>query len=180
MLPPRSRERPAARSAAEAPGWIALNGALALAFGLAAAFFPGPTAIAFVFVLAACSLATGLIELASMLAGGQVGRRLRLAAGYVALAVIVLQWPTEAACALVLWLALLQLAAAARTLASAVDTIRDRRPLVVDGLLRAVLGALLLLHPLAGVVAVTLWAGIAAFSYGLRVTLDSSGRLATP
>lgn len=160
-------------------GWpfILLRAAAAITFGLLALVLPGPTLAGLVLLFAAYMLADGALAIiAAWRAARQHARwgwfgveaLVNIAAG-----VIALLWPGITLLAFVMLTAAWALVSGGAMLWGAFrfHEKHGRLWLVLAGLVSLVWGVLLLLWPLAGAVAMTLWLGAYALLFGLTLLL---------
>lgn len=161
-------------------GWVALRGAAALLLGVLTLFYPAVTITLLVLFFGAFALADGIFRVISalakrrgeehwiaMLLGGVVG----IIAGAVTFFV-----PGLTAAALVLLVALWAIVAGAAEIGAAIrlrKVIEGEWLLAASGILSVVFGALMLVVPAVGALAVALWLGVyATLIGGLLVVLS--------
>jgi uncharacterized membrane protein HdeD (DUF308 family) len=152
---------------------LALRGALAIIFGILAFLWPGATALAFVFVLAAFAFVEGIFALIGSLGWGLEGaqRFILVLMGLLGLAIGVTAVldPRILALTLVFLIAWWAIVTGIMQIIVAVE-MRKAIPndwlLVLSGILSIAFGALLIWRPFAGVLTLTWLFGFYALLYG--------------
>ncbi len=153
---------------------LALRGVCAVSFGIVAFAMPAAAIAAFVILFGAYALADGVLALVSEVRAGQAGGRWSPVAAYGVSGVMVGIWAFVAP----VWtmIALVALVAAWAVITGALEiaaTVRLRRTirgewlLGLDGVISLLLGAVLVIAPLAGVVVLTWWIGAFVLVSGL-------------
>lgn len=153
---------------------LALRGAIAILFGLAAFVWPLATALAFVILLATFAFVEGIFALVGAFGWGRAGRqRLTLVVmGLLGLAVgaASILWPGITALTIVLIVAYWAIITGVLQIFVAVEirTLIDNEwLLVLSGLISIVFGILLIWRPGAGIITLTWLFGIYAIVYGI-------------
>ncbi len=156
---------------------IGVRGVLAIVFGLIALFLPGATMLSLVIVFAIYAFLDGVFGVVSAVRAAQAGRRWGplVFEGLVniAVAVIAVLWPGITVLAFVLLLAVWAILTGALELAAAFRLGNEdgRWWLVGGGLVSLVYGALLVIAPLIGAVALTWWLGAYALIFGVSLVV---------
>lgn len=152
-----------------------LRAAAAIVFGLIAIFLPGPTLAALVLLFAAYMFADGIF---AIVAGVRAARRQEgwgwfalEALADIAAGLIAFLWPGITILVFVLIAAAWALVSGAIMLYGAFRFRENhgRFWLVFGGLVSAVWGALLLVWPMLGALAITLWLGAYALVFGIAL-----------
>jgi uncharacterized membrane protein HdeD (DUF308 family) len=156
---------------------LALRGAAAILFGILTFISPGPSLFVMVLLFGAYALADGVLNLVLAIESRRGTRRTAtswgwlVAAGLMSIAagVVTFAWPGMTAVLLLLFIAwwcvlrgIAEVAAAIRLRKS----IRGEWLLGLSGVLSVLFGALLLLRPGAGALALALWIGAYAIVFG--------------
>ena len=157
--------------------WVlVLRGVIAIAFGIVSFIWPGVTALALVFLLAAFAFVEGIFALIGAfgygLPGGQ--RLLMVLLGFLGLAVGVfaVARPGIAALTIVVWVAWWAIIAGIIQIVVAVEMrkeIENEWALIIGALLSIVFGILLLWRPLAGVITLAYLFGFYAIIFGIAM-----------
>lgn len=155
--------------------WVlALRGALAVAFGIAALVWPEATVRALVILFGVYAALDGLVALVSALTSGRrrPGWWLLVAEAVAGIAAggLALIWPQVTALVLLYLIAGWAMLTGALELLAAFQLrrmIEGEWTLVLAGLVSIVLGLLLALRPGSGLVAVVLFVGVYAIAFGL-------------
>lgn len=148
-----------------------ISGAMAVIFGIVAAFFPGQTAGVLVILWAIYALVDGAIALFGAFSGGFKGGYswflvVTGALGLVA-GILVLANPFEGAAVLVVVLGIWLIARGVMMFISAFSAESTQRwLLLLAGALFALAGVLLVSHPVEGIEAIALWLGVIAIAWG--------------
>ncbi|MRG54623.1 HdeD family acid-resistance protein [Phyllobacterium sp. SYP-B3895] len=166
-----------ARNAMLADNWwvVALRGALAITFGVAAFIVPAATMLAFVLVFAAYSLVDGLFSMALAVRGARKGERwgLLFLNGLfgIAIGIAAAMLPGITVLAFVLMVAAWALVSGGLMLGAAFALkISHGRWLLVFGAIASIIyGALLLVSPLIGALVLTWWMGAHALVFGVTL-----------
>ena len=160
-------------------GWVVLRGVVAILFGLLAIAQPGTIGLAVVLMFAAYSFVSGIAALVTAARGGREGDSgwgMLLLEGllYVAAGLAAVFWPASFALAFLWVLAFWSIISGGLEIASAIrlrKIIDHEWTLALAGVVSIAFGALLLLRPLVGAVAVVWWLGAYAMVYGIVVTV---------
>ena len=157
--------------------WVlVLRGVIAIAFGIVSFIWPGVTALALVFLLAAFAFVEGIFALIGAfgygLPGGQ--RLLMVLLGLLGLAVGVfaVARPGIAALTIVVWVAWWAIIAGIVQIVVAIEMrkeIENEWALIIGALLSIVFGILLLWRPLAGVITLAYLFGFYAIIFGIAM-----------
>jgi uncharacterized membrane protein HdeD (DUF308 family) len=157
--------------------WVlVLRGIIAIAFGIVSFIWPGVTALALVFLLAAFAFVEGIFALIGAfgygLPGGQ--RLLMVLLGLLGLAVgiFAVARPGVAAVTIVIWVAWWAIIAGIIQIVVAIEMrkeIENEWALIIGALLSIAFGILLLWRPLAGVITLAYLFGFFAIIFGIAM-----------
>lgn len=170
-------------------GWVALRGVVALLFGVLALFNPGITLVALILLFGAYALIDGIFMVVSAIARRHGGPRwvALLLGGLVGIAAGVVTYLMPGVTAVVL-LMVIAVWAIFTGIAEIVAAVRLRKEIagewffILAGLLALAFGAVLIVQPGAGALALVLWIGAYAVISGvlliaLGFRLRSWGRM---
>jgi uncharacterized membrane protein HdeD (DUF308 family) len=160
-------------------GWVVLRGVVAILFGVLAIAQPGTIGLTVVLMFAAYSFVSGVAALVSAARGGREGdprwgTLLLEGLLYVAAGMAAVFWPASIALAFLWVLAFWSIMSGGLEIASAIrlrKIIAHEWTLALAGAVSIAFGALLLLRPLVGAVAVVWWLGAYAMVYGVVMTV---------
>jgi len=153
--------------------WVlVLRGIIAIAFGIVSFIWPGVTALALVFLLAAFAFVEGIGAFGYGLPGGQ--RLLMVLLGLLGLAVgiFAVARPGVAAVTIVIWVAWWAIIAGIIQIVVAIEMrkeIENEWALIIGALLSIAFGILLLWRPLAGVITLAYLFGFFAIIFGIAM-----------
>jgi uncharacterized membrane protein HdeD (DUF308 family) len=156
---------------------IGLRGVFAIVFALIALFLPGATMLSLVIVFALYAFADGVFGIVSAVLAAQSRQRwgVLVTEGLVniAVAAIAVLWPGITVLAFVLLVAIWAIVTGALELAAAfrLGTEDGRWWLIAGGLVSLVYGALLVVAPMIGAVALTWWLGAYALVFGVSLVV---------
>jgi len=157
---------------------LVIRGVLAIAAGAAAIAWPGITVTALVFVFAAYALLDGITSLAGALRAvsshERWGALLFEGIAGIGAAVVTLMWPAITAVALVFLIAAWAIVTGVAEIAAAIrlrKMISGEWLLGLGGVASIVFGALVMVAPLAGALAIALWFGVYALIFGTLLTV---------
>ncbi len=165
--------RPMLRALAKNWWLLLLRGLLGILFGVLTFIWPGVTLVTLVLLYGAYALVDGVLALVAAVMGGAPAPRWWLAiVGLfgIAAGVLTLLWPGMTALALLLFIATW---AAAIGIMQIVGAIRLRKEidnewlLIAGGVLSVIFGAVMLLQPGAGALALVMIIGAYSISYGI-------------
>ena len=164
-------------SALKANWWVlVLRGIIAIVFGIAAFVWPGVTALALVYLLAAFAFVEGIFAFGGAFGYGLPGaqRFLMILLGLlgVAVGVFAVARPGIAALTIVVWVAWWAIIAGIIQIVVAIEMrkeIENEWALIIGALLSIVFGILLLWRPLAGVITLAYLFGFFALIFGVAM-----------
>jgi uncharacterized membrane protein HdeD (DUF308 family) len=152
---------------------VALRGALAIAFGLIAFFFPAATMLALVLIFAAYAIVDGVFAIIAAVRAARTGERWGMLAfagaiGVVA-GIVAAVWPGLTVVAFALLVAAWAIVTGCLMFAAAFHLpIEDGRWwLALGGAVSVLYGALLIVAPLIGALVLTWWLGAWALVFGV-------------
>ena len=158
--------------------WLmVLRGVLAIVFGLLAIIWPGLTLVTLVLLYGAFAFADGALAIAAAIRGGAPAPRWWLALVGVlgiAVGVLTLLWPQITALVLLLFIAGWAIATGVMQIYGAIklwDEIEGEWLLIASGVLSVTFGALLVMWPRVGALAMVLAIGWFAIMYGILMVL---------
>ncbi|MFY1875705.1 HdeD family acid-resistance protein [Achromobacter xylosoxidans] len=161
-------------------GWVALRGVVAILFGLMAMFMPAITLSALVLVWGAFALADGVLALIAGIRIRERGKPLwaLIIVGLlgVAAGIVTFLWPGLTALILLYIIAIWALVAGVFQIAAAIrfrKEIRNEWFLGLSGLVSILFGAMLVLQPGAGALALVWVIGIYAVFFGILLLVFS-------
>ncbi|HEX4987053.1 MAG TPA: HdeD family acid-resistance protein [Burkholderiales bacterium] len=159
-------------------GWIALRGAAAAVFGLAAFAWPGFTLVLLTIAWGAYALVDGAFALVAgfrLRDGGKPMWALILVGALgVGAGILTLLWPGMTALALLMFIAAWAIVTGIFQIVAAVRVRREidnEWMLILSGALSVVFGVLMVLSPGAGALAVTWLIGAYAFVFGILLLI---------
>lgn len=161
-------------------GWVALRGVVAILFGLMAMFMPAITLSALVLVWGAFALADGVLALIAGIRIRDQGKPLwaLIIVGLlgVAAGIVTFLWPGLTALILLYIIAIWALVAGVFQIAAAIrfrKEIRNEWFLGLSGLVSVLFGAMLVMQPGAGALALVWVIGIYAVFFGILLLVFS-------
>ncbi|GAB1850045.1 HdeD family acid-resistance protein [Achromobacter xylosoxidans] len=161
-------------------GWVALRGVVAILFGLMAMFMPAITLSALVLVWGAFALADGVLALIAGIRIRERGKPLwaLIIVGLlgVAAGIVTFLWPGLTALILLYIIAIWALGAGVFQIVAAIrfrKEIRNEWFLALSGLVSILFGAMLVLQPGAGALALVWVIGIYAVFFGILLLVFS-------
>jgi uncharacterized membrane protein HdeD (DUF308 family) len=180
FVPPLDRGlRMEAMSARLAANWwlIALRGALAILFGILTFILPGAAITTFIILFAAYMLVDGVVAIVSAVRAAERHERWGLLVLEGAIDILVgvaaLVWPASAVVAFVVLVAAWAIVSGGVMIAAALrlHLAHGRWFLILAGIVSVLFGVALAAAPVAGAVALALWAGIYAIVFGIALVV---------